>query len=281
MGKAQEEEPCRARAVLGGFVASTIGRSLIAVAVVAGAAKIRSIGAPEQRHKKILPISKPGDGWVGKLSRSQLAQLDAGKKVLLSRRLGGDSGGRGTAVCDVAAPPDCVMKAVVGFDRYAGRLAQCSYSSVYGRSKNVMQRTETIKVHMKLAGGVKTFNCYYDHTYRPDKNLVTWTLDPDEKSDFVDVQGQWVVFKHPTKKGWSRVWYSAEVALPPWLPRLVVVQLCKTSGTKALSFVTKEALLHAEKLKPRWGRGGGLKGGALQKLRPPRAALARPVALKR
>ena len=38
--------------------------------------------------------------------------------------------------------------------RYAGRLAQCSYSTVYGKSKNVMQRTETIKVHMKLAGGV-------------------------------------------------------------------------------------------------------------------------------
>jgi len=27
-----------------------------------------------------------------------------------------------------------------------------------------MARTESIKVHMKLAGGVKTFNCFYDHT---------------------------------------------------------------------------------------------------------------------
>ena len=90
-------------------------------------------------------------------------------------------------------------------------------------------------------GGVKTFNCFYDHTYRPDKNMVTWTLDPDKKSDFLDVQGQWCVYKHPTKKNWSRVWYSADVVLPPWLPRIVVVQLCKTSGTKALQFAKKEA----------------------------------------
>jgi len=64
---------------------------------VAGAAKLRSIAAPGDGggRKKILPITKPGDGWVGKLSRSQLARLDEGKKVLLSRKLGGDSGGRG------------------------------------------------------------------------------------------------------------------------------------------------------------------------------------------
>ncbi|KAH8050211.1 hypothetical protein JL720_15402 [Aureococcus anophagefferens] len=139
------------------------------------------------------------------------------------------------------APPDSCWQAILGFERYAGRLAQCSSSSVYERKKNVMARSEAIKVHMKLAGGVKTFNCFYDHTYRPDKHTVTWTLDPDKKSDFLDVQGQWCVYKHPTKKNWSRVWYSADVVLPPWLPRVVVVQLCKTSGTKALQFAKKEA----------------------------------------
>ena len=121
---------------------------------------------------------------------------------------------------------------------------------------------------MKLAGGVKTFNCYYDHTFLPQKNMVTWTLDPDKKSDFLDVQGQWCVFKHPTRKNWSRVWYSADVALPPWLPRIVVVQLCKTSGTKALSFCKKEAEASAKS----WGvRGGGALGPSLKR---PAARLA-------
>jgi len=181
-------------------------------------------------------------------------RAQAGKNVLLQGREANAGGGRGTAVCDVAAPPEAVWKAVLGFDRYAGRLAQCSKSRVYARSKNRMARSETIKVHMKLAGGVKTFNCYYDHTYEPHKNQVTWTLDPDHKSDFLDVQGQWCVFKHPDKPDWSRVWYSADVVLPPWLPRVVVVQLCKTSGTKALAFMKKEAE-HHHKAGARFGGG--------------------------
>ena len=222
-------------------------KALIAALVVLCSAKIstglikaNSIGN-QPLQGKIKPITLNGDGWENNLSKDQLQQLDNGKRVLLQKRLRGDSGGRGTAVQDMNAPPATVLKAVTTFDRYAGRLAQCSYSTVYGRSQNRMKGTENIKVHMKLAGGVKTFNCYYDHTVTPKKGTVTWQLDPDKTSDFVDVQGQWYVAKHPTKQGWSRVWYSAEVALPPWLPGPIVVQLCKTSGTKALSFVKKEA----------------------------------------
>ena len=32
------------------------------------------------------PFTKPGDGWPSKLSKSHLAQLDDGKKVLLAGR---------------------------------------------------------------------------------------------------------------------------------------------------------------------------------------------------
>ena len=83
---------------------------------------------------------------------------------------------------------------------------------------------------------------------------------PGQDEDFVDVQGQWYVAKHPTKQGWSRVWYSAEVALPPWLPGPIVVQLCKTSGTKALSFVKKEA---EALMSSSWGRTRGASGRGL------------------
>jgi len=70
---------------------------------------------------------------------------------------------------------------------------------------------------------------------------MTWTLDSDKKSDFVDVQGQWCVEKHPSKPDWSRVYYSADVLLPAWLPRMVVATLCKTGGIKALVFAKKDA----------------------------------------
>ena len=161
----------RARKILSQLPSSpNVIKALIAALVVLCSAKIssglikaNSIGN-QPLQGKIKPITLNGDGWENNLSKDQLQQLDNGKRVLLQKRLRGDSGGRGTAVQDMNAPPQTVLKAVTTFDRYAGRLAQCSYSTVYGRSQNRMKGTENIKVHMKLAGGVKTFNCYYDHT---------------------------------------------------------------------------------------------------------------------
>ena len=91
------------------------------------------------------------------------------------------------------APPATVLKAVTTFDRYAGRLAQCSYSTVYGRSQNRMKGTENIKVHMKLAGGVKTFNCYYDHTVTPKKERLrgNWTRTRRRTSSTSRASGTW------------------------------------------------------------------------------------------
>ena len=261
MSDAPAEGPVeRARQILTSAYSSSIfGKALVAVLVLLAGSRI-SAGllnagslANQPLAGKIKPITLNGDGWEGNLKKKDFDTLNSGKRVLLNRGLKG-SGGRGTAVQDIQADPQTVLKAVTTFDRYAGRLAQCSYSTVYGRTQNRMKGTENIKVHMKLAGGVKTFNCYYDHTVTPSKGLVTWELDPEKTSDFVDVQGQWYVAKHPTKQGWSRVWYSAEVALPPWLPGPIVVQLCKTSGAKALSFVKKEAEASSSS---KWGRARG------------------------
>ncbi|KAH8064741.1 hypothetical protein JL722_1621 [Aureococcus anophagefferens] len=170
---------------------SILLKALLATSVVVAGAKIKALALPSTNadgrpRRAVAPFTKPGDGWPSKLSKTHLAQLDDGKKVLLA----GEANAAAAAAVAASPPPDSCWQAILGFERYAGRLAQCSSSSVYERKKNVMARSETIKVHMKLAGGVKTFNCFYDHTYRPDKHMVTWTLDPDKTSDFLDVQGQ-------------------------------------------------------------------------------------------
>mmetsp|Transcript_25208 Transcript_25208/g.81519 ORF Transcript_25208/g.81519 Transcript_25208/m.81519 type:complete len:277 (-) Transcript_25208:1757-2587(-) len=239
------------------LVGATIVVGLGGVSKVVGAIKCGGQG-DSPRRAKLLPFTKRHDGI--ELSAKQAAQVGEGQKVMLAKRDLNAGGGRGTAVCDVASPPKYVWNAVLDFEHYEGRLAQCKKSTVYERKRS--RRTETIKVHMILDAFVKEFNCYYDHTYRPDESALTWTLDPDKKSDFNDVQGQWCVDKHPTKPNWSRVWYSADIALPPWLPKFVVVNLCKTSGVKALDFAKQAAeaefLLKQQQRKGTPGRWGGL-----------------------
>mmetsp|Transcript_6337 Transcript_6337/g.19212 ORF Transcript_6337/g.19212 Transcript_6337/m.19212 type:complete len:272 (-) Transcript_6337:106-921(-) len=233
---AAKERPARSVALevvqRGLVVALTL--SVTASVVKLAARRTRGASAPAA----LRPFTKRYDGHV--LTAAQASQLEAGQKVLLSGREINAGGGRGTAVCDVAAPPAIVWRTLLAFERYPGRLSQCKDAKVYDRRK-LSLTAESIKVHMTLDGVMKEFNCYYDHTYRADKSLLTWTLDPTQKSDFVDVQGQWCVDKHPHKPNWSRVWYSADVALPPWLPRFVVVQLCKTGGAKALAFCKADA----------------------------------------
>lgn len=229
----------------GAVVRDLVRRSLvIGLSIVATVAVTRAVSKRLARldggdtRPSLRPFAQRYDGHV--LSSSQLAQIEAGNKVLISARELNAGGGRGSAVCDIAAPPTLVWKTILDFERYPGRLAQCKSARVYDRRK-ISFAAESIKVHMVLDGIIKDFNCYYDHTWRPDQNVLTWTLDPTHKSDFVDVQGQWCVDKHPTKSDWSRVWYSADVKLPPWLPRLVIVHLCKTSGNKALTFCKRDA----------------------------------------
>jgi len=56
---------------------------------------------------KARPITTPGDGCLSRLNRGHETTLDKGKPVMFAGAMGGE-GGRGTAVCDVAAPPRCV-----------------------------------------------------------------------------------------------------------------------------------------------------------------------------
>jgi len=160
--------------------------------------------------------------------------------ALTHRRKENKRGGRGTTVVDVAAPPKAVWDVVLDFNSYGGRLGSCKRARIY--ETRLEEDVHTIKAHLVLDGYVKEFNAFYEHLYRPAESLLTWSLDPNKDSDFVDVQGQWCVDAHPDKgPTWSRVWYSTDVAVPGWLPRFVVRSMCKTGGIKALDFAKKYA----------------------------------------
>lgn len=188
--------------------------------------------APSEGVKvsSLMPFDRKGDGHV--LSAKEIAALDRGEYVILKGR----TRGRGTAVCDVASPPQAVWKTFTDFNKYPGKFPNCIYANVY--DKKLMKNR--VELHHAMGFGMKLRN-FVEYSFSGRKLATTWTLDPSRKSDFVGVQGQFVVDPHPTKRNWSRVWYSTDVSLPQWLPSYIANQIPKQSGIKGLDFVKTQS----------------------------------------
>jgi hypothetical protein len=74
-------------------------------------------------------------------------------------------------------------------------------------------------------------------------------LDYAEKSDLDDSVGFWYVIPHPDNpEHWTRVYYSVELSVFPWMPQFVVDFLSKKALTDATAWVRLHSELEAEKL---------------------------------
>jgi len=78
-------------------------------------------------------------------------------------------------------------------------------------------------------------------TYEPKYQTFTWVLDYRYSSDFEDSTGHWQVLPHPTKEDWSRVLYSTELQLTPWIPEFVITMLTKTALVESTAWVKLES----------------------------------------
>lgn len=58
-----------------------------------------------------------------------------------------------------------------------------------------------------------------------------------------DSVGHWQVMGHPNKSGWSRVLYSTQAKLMPWIPEPVVQFISKKALTEATGWLKREAEL--------------------------------------
>ena len=85
------------------------------------------------------------------------------------------------------------------------------------------------------------YTSFYDHTYSPAKDSVTWRLDYDKKSDFDDVSGHWHLEDHPTKPDCTRVFYACDIKLKGSVPGPVVNFVSKSALKAATGWVKKES----------------------------------------
>lgn len=94
---------------------------------------------------------------------------------------------------------------------------------------------------MVLSAAMMKFTGYFEHTFYPELSSLTWTLDYDRTSDFVDSVGYWYVASNPDTQGASRVFYSVNLIPGEWIPKFVVNILQRQALTQATSWVKIES----------------------------------------
>lgn len=157
------------------------------------------------------------------------------------------SSGRGLVVLDVHAPTETVWDRILDYDNYAKMVSGCTNSKNYQvinhkPSKSNKFLSQTIYTRMKIGLSMIQLEYFIKHSYHPQLNVLTWTLDYTKTSDLDDSVGYWYVVQHPTKgSDFSRVYYSVDVALPSYLPGFVKDFFSTKALTDATSWVKRES----------------------------------------
>jgi ribosome-associated toxin RatA of RatAB toxin-antitoxin module len=149
-------------------------------------------------------------------------------------------GGRGIVIQDIHASPVECMDRIKDLANYHKMVPKVNKVTIY-EDITMANGTRQMKAEFNVGLSLLKFRYYLFLTHEPAYNTLTWTLDYRYNSDFDDTTGHWQVMAHPEKEGWSRVLYSTQVKLFPWVPEFVVTFLTKTALVEATTWVRKES----------------------------------------
>ena len=185
---------------------------------------------PDQAHPH-QGIVAPFEGAPPRvtLSAEEESRLTRGEAVLTT--LEEKSGGRGTAVRDVNAPPEVVWERIGAFDRYPEMVPRLTESEIYYHDGNDLRVRMVIRVM-----GLR-YEYFIRHDFQPENGYVTWTLDYDRLSDLDESVGYWAVIPHPSQPGQSRVFYSIDMKTRGWMPGFVRRMVARQGLEEATSWV--------------------------------------------
>ena len=176
--------------------------------------------------------SKPD---IPTLTAADLARLADGKSVQKQIKKDGESGGRGLAVQDVHASPEQIWNRILSLEKYPEWVSNVTETETYEKQNG------HVKARFVLSATVMSVEYFIDHTYYPEANYLTWTLDYSRESDLDDSVGFWYVQPLAEKPGWSRLYYSVDVKLKGWVPGFIENMIAKSGLTKATAWVKLES----------------------------------------
>jgi hypothetical protein len=168
------------------------------------------------------------------LTASEQAQLLRGEAV--RRQIRSDSGGRGVAIMDIAAPPEKIWEVIVDYKGYPNWIDDLESTKVYGGD-----RATGYNVQFELSVFGMDIIYFIDHDLFPAKGLLTWQLDYSRESDIDDSTGYWLVYPATDHPGHTRLEYSVDLRLKGWVPGIVENMLAKKGLTLATSWVKKQS----------------------------------------
>ena len=106
---------------------------------------------------------------------------------------------------------------------------------VYEKKKN------HLKTRFVIGNFAISIEYFIDHIINRKEGWITWTLDYTRESELDDSVGFWFIEQHPSKEGWTRLYYSVDLAVSGWIPGFVESMLKEEGLTRATSWVKKEA----------------------------------------
>lgn len=195
-------------------------------------------------HKGQIPRLKMDGKPNVKLSAKDLEKIESGQLWMQSKEE--NSIGRGIGISDIAAPPDVVFKEIAGLQAYVGKVPMLKELKVYSKDKKGKEIIEKATYVVKVIPGYN-FEYYVEHHALPEQGVLLFYLDYDRYSDFNDLQGKWVVEAHPTKEGWSRVYYQCDLMLWGYAPKIVKSLLTNKGLASAMAWVKRESEKRAPK----------------------------------
>jgi hypothetical protein len=164
-------------------------------------------------------------------------------------------------VQDVTVTPDKIWRVLTDFNKYSVRIPIVTLSEVYAKEAPQQQQQQPTSRRRRqvvpTAAEDENLWSYYTHfkvnffywislefyirytlvgrnnntKTSSSPRIITWTLDPNrtkenatDKTEMIvkDCAGMWYIIPHPTKPGWSRVYYSTRVQFQEWVPPLLI-----------------------------------------------------------
>jgi ribosome-associated toxin RatA of RatAB toxin-antitoxin module len=159
-------------------------------------------------------------------------QLRNGEPLLKKMNLPG-GWTRSVSVQDVHADEDTVWSAINDLPRYPKMIDGVVGCEVYSKKKEKGCDVTCATYQLKQMGF--SLKYYMKHFFEPKKHSMTFHLDYDRCSDVDDAVGYWYV--EDQGDGWCRVYYSADTALPNFIPKFAKDAIIKIGVKRSTSWV--------------------------------------------